>query len=53
MMAESQPQMGVTVEIRDERHLFPVSSRVNHVANDDEECSRPAVIADPQNHLFA
>jgi putative SOS response-associated peptidase YedK len=32
---------------------FPVSTRINHVANDDEECSRPAVIADPQNHLFA
>jgi putative SOS response-associated peptidase YedK len=32
---------------------YPLSSRINHVANDDEECSRPAVIADPQNHLFA
>ena len=32
---------------------YPVSSRVNHVANDDEECSRPVVIADTQNRLFA
>jgi len=32
---------------------YPVSTRVNNVANDDEECSRPAVIADTQNRLFA
>ena len=32
---------------------YPVSSRVNHVANDDEDCSRPVDIADPQNRLFA
>jgi len=31
----------------------PVSTRVNNVANDDEECSRPLVIADTQNRLFA
>lgn len=31
---------------------FPVSSRVNHVANDDEECSLPVEIAEAQNHLF-
>lgn len=31
---------------------FPVSSRVNHVANDDEECSRPVKIAEAQAHLF-
>ncbi len=31
---------------------YPVSSRVNHVANDDEECSRPVEIAEPQNRLF-
>jgi putative SOS response-associated peptidase YedK len=30
---------------------FPVSSRVNHVGNDDDECSRPVEIA--QNQLFA
>ena len=29
---------------------FAVSSRVNHVANDDEECSRPVEIT--QNSLF-
>jgi putative SOS response-associated peptidase YedK len=32
---------------------YPVCSRVNHVANDDEECSRPVVIADTQDRLFA
>ena len=31
---------------------FPVSSRVNHVATDDEECSRPVVFAETQNRLF-
>jgi hypothetical protein len=31
---------------------YPVSTRINHVANDDEECSRPVVIADAQNRLF-
>lgn len=30
---------------------YPVSGRVNHVANDDEECSRPVEI-DAQNWLF-
>jgi len=32
---------------------YPVSSRVNHVANDDADCSRPVVIADTQDRLFA
>jgi putative SOS response-associated peptidase YedK len=32
---------------------YPVSSRVNHVDNDDEDCSRPVAIADTQNRLFA
>jgi putative SOS response-associated peptidase YedK len=32
---------------------YPVSTRVNRVENDDEGCSRPAVIADTQNRLFA
>ncbi|MGD0178632.1 MAG: SOS response-associated peptidase family protein [Terriglobales bacterium] len=31
---------------------YPVSSRVNHVANDDEECSRCVDLADIQNRLF-
>ena len=31
---------------------FPVSSRVNHVANDDEECSRCVEITEDQNRLF-
>jgi putative SOS response-associated peptidase YedK len=32
--------------------LYPVSSRVNHVTNDDEECSRRVEIAEPQNRFF-
>ena len=31
---------------------FPVSTRVNSVGNDDEECSRPVEIAEGQNRLF-
>jgi putative SOS response-associated peptidase YedK len=30
----------------------PVSTRINHVANDDEECSRPVELAEPQARLF-
>jgi len=32
---------------------YPVSTRVNHVANDDEECSRLVEIAETQNSLFS
>ena len=32
---------------------YPVSTRINHVANDDEECSRPVEIAAMQNRLFS
>jgi putative SOS response-associated peptidase YedK len=32
---------------------YPVSTRINHVANDDEECSQPAEITEAQNRLFA
>jgi putative SOS response-associated peptidase YedK len=32
---------------------YPVSSHVNHVANDDEECSRPVEPAQTQNRLFS
>ena len=32
---------------------YPVSTRINHVANDDEECSRPVVITEAQSHLFS
>jgi putative SOS response-associated peptidase YedK len=31
----------------------PVSTRINHVANDDEACSRPVNITEAQNRLFA
>jgi putative SOS response-associated peptidase YedK len=32
---------------------YPVSTRLNHVANDDEECSRPVEISNVQNPLFS
>ena len=31
---------------------YPVSTRINHVANDDEECSRPAEVVETQDRLF-
>src|ERR1700757_894243 len=31
---------------------YPVSTRINHVASDDEECSRRVEIAQAQNSLF-
>lgn len=31
---------------------YPVSSRVNHVTNDDDECSRGVEIGESQNRLF-
>jgi putative SOS response-associated peptidase YedK len=33
--------------------LYAVSSRVNHVTNDDEECSRRVELTEAQNRLFA
>jgi putative SOS response-associated peptidase YedK len=30
---------------------YPVSAQINHVANDDEECSRPVELAEVQNRL--
>jgi hypothetical protein len=32
---------------------YPVSTRVNHVANDDEGCSAPVELAQIQNRLFS
>jgi len=32
---------------------YPVSMRINHVANDDEECSRPVEFAQTQDRLFS
>ncbi len=32
---------------------YPVSTRINHVANDDEECSRPVEVAEIQDRLFS
>ena len=31
---------------------YPVSTRINHVANDDEECSAPVEVAQTQARLF-
>jgi putative SOS response-associated peptidase YedK len=31
---------------------YPISTRINHVANDDAECSAPVELADTQNRLF-
>jgi putative SOS response-associated peptidase YedK len=32
---------------------YPVSTRINHVAHDDEECSAPVELARIQNRLFS
>jgi putative SOS response-associated peptidase YedK len=32
---------------------YPVSSRINHVVNDDLECSAPAELAEAQRGLFS
>lgn len=32
---------------------YPISMRINHVANDDEECSRPVELVQAQNSLFS
>jgi hypothetical protein len=32
---------------------FPLSTKINHLANDDEECSRPVELAAIQDRLFA
>ena len=31
---------------------YPISTRINSVVNDDEECSRCVELADTQNRLF-
>jgi putative SOS response-associated peptidase YedK len=31
---------------------YPVSTRINHVANDDEECSTPVELPQIQKRLF-
>jgi putative SOS response-associated peptidase YedK len=31
---------------------YPVSTRINHVANDDEECSRPVELTELQDNLY-
>ena len=32
---------------------YPMSTRINHVSNDDEECSAPVEIAQIQSRLFS
>jgi len=32
---------------------YPVSTRINHVGNDDEECSRPVKVTQIQDQLFS
>jgi putative SOS response-associated peptidase YedK len=32
---------------------YPISTRINHVATDDEECSRPVELAETQDRLFS
>jgi len=32
---------------------YPVSTLINHVADDDEECSRPVELAETQSRLFS
>jgi putative SOS response-associated peptidase YedK len=32
---------------------YPVSTRINSTANDDEECSAPAKLAEVQDRLFS
>ena len=32
---------------------YPVSTRINHVSNDDEECSRAVEVAEIKNRLFS
>jgi putative SOS response-associated peptidase YedK len=32
---------------------YPISTRINHVANDDAGCSRPVELAETQNRLFS
>jgi putative SOS response-associated peptidase YedK len=32
---------------------YPVSTRINSVAHDDEECSAPVELAQIQNRLFS
>jgi putative SOS response-associated peptidase YedK len=40
---------------RDARPMrrYPISARINHVANDDEGCTAPAKLAEIQNRLFS
>ena len=32
---------------------YPINTRINHVANDDEKCSAAVELAETQSHLFS
>jgi hypothetical protein len=32
---------------------YPISTRINHVANDGEECCKPVELAEIQDRLFS
>jgi putative SOS response-associated peptidase YedK len=32
---------------------YPIGTRINYVANDDEECSAPVELTDVQDRLFS
>jgi putative SOS response-associated peptidase YedK len=32
---------------------YPVNTRINNVANDDEECSHPVKVVQDQSNLFS
>ena len=49
---EAVSEMLMPVDARLMR-CYPISTRINHVANDDEECSAPVELAEIQNRLFS
>jgi hypothetical protein len=42
----------IKISVTGKKYGYRVSTRINHVANDDEECSRPVEIAQIQDRLF-
>jgi putative SOS response-associated peptidase YedK len=37
----------------EQMRYYPISTRINHVADDDEECSAPVELLEIQNRLFS
>jgi putative SOS response-associated peptidase YedK len=57
-LAESDPVVVAVSELLmpyDARLMrcYPICTRINQVANDDEECSAPVELAQIQNRLFS